>query len=238
VSDRPYYSGVIEGFYGRPWRHEQRLALLPRLAAWGFAAYIYAPKDDIKLRAAWRERYDATEVTQLTELARACRAQGLRFGYAIAPGLDVRYAEEAELERLRAKVDQVLDLGADDVVLLFDDIPHALDALSRERFGSVAAAQAHLAEGLFAHLRARAPAGRRIVCPTDYCRRMADASGDGWAYLHALGATSSGPATRSSASASTPPRWPTSAPPCGVRLSSGTTCTPTITTCGGSTWGR
>ena len=187
MSDRPYYSGVIEGFYGRPWRHEQRLALLPRLAAWGFAAYIYAPKDDIKLRAAWRERYDATEVTQLTELARACRAQGLRFGYAIAPGLDVRYAEEAELERLRAKVDQVLDLGADDVVLLFDDIPHALDALSRERFGSVAAAQAHLAEGLFAHLRARAPAGRRIVCPTDYCRRMADASGDGWAYLHALG---------------------------------------------------
>jgi hypothetical protein len=27
-----------------------------------------------------------------------------------------------------------------------------------------------------------------MVCPTDYCRRMADASGDDWAYLRTLGA--------------------------------------------------
>ncbi len=186
-SDRPYLSGVLEGFYGRPWRHDQRLELLPRLRDWGYDSYHYAPKDDIKLRARWRERYEPSEAAQLRELVDACRAHGIRFGYAIAPGLDIRYAAGVELERLVAKVDQLLDLGVRDVILLFDDIPHALDADSAERFGSFAVAQAHLAEGLFAHLRERVPDGRRIVCPTDYCRAMADAAGDGWAYLHALG---------------------------------------------------
>jgi hypothetical protein len=212
MTDRPYLSGVIEGFYGRPWSHAQRLALLPRLEAWGLGGYVYAPKDDLKLRASWREPHGAAEAARLRELIDACGAHGLRFGYAISPGLDVRYADTAELERLIAKVDQVLELGARDVVLLFDDIPHALDAASAARFGSLAAAQAHVAEGLFDHVRRRAPDGRRILCPTVYCRRMADgavhegghleggapdggshegaphARGDGWAYLHELGA--------------------------------------------------
>jgi hypothetical protein len=196
MTDRPYLSGVIEGFYGRPWSHAQRLALLPRLAAWGLGGYVYAPKDDLKLRAAWREPHDAAEAARLRELIDACRAHALRFGYAISPGLDVRYADAADLDRLVAKVDQVLDLGARDVVLLFDDIPPSLDDESAARFGSLGVAQAHLAEGLFEHARRRAPEGRRIVCPTAYCRRMADGgAGDathgrdeGWAYLRELGA--------------------------------------------------
>jgi hypothetical protein len=207
VTDRPYLSGVIEGFYGRPWSHAQRLALLPRLQAWGLGSYVYAPKDDLKGRASWREPHDAAEAARLRELIDACRAHGLRFGYAISPGLDVRYADAADLERLIAKVDGVLDLGAHDVVLLFDDIPRALDAASAARFGSLAAAQAHVAEELFDHVRRRAPEGRRILCPTAYCRRMADGGaqeagahegsapeggapegGDGWAYLRELGA--------------------------------------------------
>jgi len=187
VTRPAYLSGVIEGFYGRPWRHDQRLALFPRLAAWGFTSYVYAPKDDIKLRARWRERYDDQELAALAELVASCAAHGLRFGYAIAPCLDVRYADDAEVERLVAKVDQLVDLGARDVLLLFDDVPHRLDDASRARFGGLAQAQAHLSERLFDHLRSRAPDGRRIVCPTDYCRRMADASGDAWEYLRTLG---------------------------------------------------
>ena len=90
MTDRPYLSGVIEGFYGRPWSHAQRLALLPRLQAWGLGGYVYAPKDDLALRASWREPHDAADAARLRELIDACRAHGLRFGYAISPGLDVR----------------------------------------------------------------------------------------------------------------------------------------------------
>jgi len=191
VTRPAYLSGVIEGFYGRPWRHDQRLALFARLAAWGFTSYVYAPKDDIKLRARWRDPYDDGELAALGELVAGCAAHGLRFGYAVAPCLDVRYAEDGEAERLLAKVDQLVDLGARDVLLLFDDVPHRLDDASRARFGGLAQAQAHLSERLFDHLRSRVPDGRRIVCPTDYCRRMADASGDAsgdaWGYLRTLG---------------------------------------------------
>lgn len=188
MSRPAYLSGVIEGFYGRPWRHDQRLALFPRLAAWGFTSYVYAPKDDIKLRARWREPYDDAELAALGELVRACGEHGLRFGYAIAPCLDVRYADDNEAERLVAKVEQLVELGARDVLLLFDDVPHRLDDASRARFGGLAQAQVHLSEHLFDHLRRRVPDGRRLLCPTDYCRRMADASGDDWAYLRTLGA--------------------------------------------------
>jgi hypothetical protein len=186
VSEPAFLCGVIEGFYGRPWTHEQRLALLPRLNAWGMNTYMYAPKDDIKLRARWREPYGTGEADRIRALVEACRGEGLRFVYAIAPGLDIRYGEGAETERLVAKVDGLLDLGVHDVALLFDDIPHAMDPADEARFGSVAAAQAHVAEALFGHLRARRPEGLRLLCPTDYCGRMAAAGG--WAYLRDLAA--------------------------------------------------
>ncbi|MGW4410022.1 beta-N-acetylglucosaminidase domain-containing protein [Nonomuraea sp. NPDC004702] len=47
--------GVIEGFYGRPWSHEQRLDLLGFLGARGMNTYVHAPKAD---RPSWREAGD------------------------------------------------------------------------------------------------------------------------------------------------------------------------------------
>jgi beta-N-acetylglucosaminidase len=51
----PFLSGAIEGFYGQPWTHAERVALFDWLAAWGLNTYLYAPKDDLKHRALWRE---------------------------------------------------------------------------------------------------------------------------------------------------------------------------------------
>jgi hypothetical protein len=187
MPDPDFLSGVIEGFYGRPWTFEQRLALLPRLRDWGFTSYVYGPKDDIRLRARWREPYGDAEAHRLGDLVQATHGAEVRFMYAIAPGLDIRHADAADVSALVAKIDQLLDLGVDDVALLFDDIPHTLDPNDEARFGSVAAAQAHVAEALFSRVRERRPAGRRLLCPTSYCRRMADQDGDGWRYLFELG---------------------------------------------------
>lgn len=185
-SDSSYLSGVIEGFYGRPWTHQQRLALLPRLKARGLNTYMYGPKDDIRLRARWRELYPATELEQLGELVRTAERHDLRFIYALAPGLDIRYSDALESERLLRKVEQIAALGVQDFVLLFDDIPHALHADDEAEFGTFAHAQATVSERVFRRLRELAPSGRRFVCPTDYCGRMAATNPVGWDYLREL----------------------------------------------------
>ena len=54
--------GVVEGFYGRPWKYEQRRELFHLMQCWDMNAYLYAPKDDRKHRADWREAYVAEEL--------------------------------------------------------------------------------------------------------------------------------------------------------------------------------
>src|SRR5690625_1024699 len=102
---------------------------------------MYGPKDDIRLRARWRELYPATELEQLGELVRTAERHDLRFIYALAPGLDIRYSDALESERLLRKVEQIAALGVQDFVLLFDDIPHALHADDEAEFGTFAHAQ-------------------------------------------------------------------------------------------------
>ena len=58
-------SGVIEGFYGRPWTEAQRIEMMDWIAAAGMNLYVYAPKDDVKLRARWREPYTDAEMAAL-----------------------------------------------------------------------------------------------------------------------------------------------------------------------------
>ncbi len=177
--------GVIEGFYGRPWSAEQRAALFTDMAAWGLDTYVYAPKDDLKHRGAWREPYDAGEVARLRALAEAASRAGVGFVYALAPGLDVRYAGGDDERALRAKLTQVLDLGVPSVALLFDDIPRALAPADEERYGTLAAAQSALANGVRELVTGRG--GRLLFCPTDYCSRMARPGLAESAYLRELG---------------------------------------------------
>jgi hypothetical protein len=47
--------GVIEGYFGRPWRHGDRKHTLTQLRDLGFAWCHYAPKADAFLRRRWRE---------------------------------------------------------------------------------------------------------------------------------------------------------------------------------------
>ena len=56
-----FIAGVIEGFYGRPWSWDQRKDLFRTMRQFGMNAYMYAPKDDLKHRAHWREPYTESE---------------------------------------------------------------------------------------------------------------------------------------------------------------------------------
>jgi protein O-GlcNAcase/histone acetyltransferase len=182
-----FLSGVIEGFYGPPWAQSERLELFDWMAAWGLNTYFYCPKDDWKQRAIWRESYSDAEADILREMIRACSSRGLHFIYALSPGLDIRYSSEADLDHLRQRFEQMLGLGCTHFALLFDDIPDRLDPADVSRWGSLAAAQAHVANTLLDWTLQRSPGARFLFCPTPYCGRMAAAKLGGPDYLPTLG---------------------------------------------------
>jgi protein O-GlcNAcase/histone acetyltransferase len=179
--------GVIEGFYGRPWSQTERFELFDWMAAWGLNTYLYAPKDDLKHRALWRETYSAGEAESLAELLRSCAQRAIRFIHALGPGLDIGYSSEADLELLKRRFEQMLGLGCRSFALLFDDIPDAMNPRDAERFGSFASAQCHVANALFLWGRERAPDSSFLFCPTPYCGRMAAGKLGGADYLAIIG---------------------------------------------------
>jgi protein O-GlcNAcase / histone acetyltransferase len=182
-----FLSGVVEGFYGRPWTHGERLRLLDQLAALQLNTYFYAPKDDLKHRAIWRELYDEAELRSLCEVIDACRERGLNFIYGLSPGLDIRFADATEKGRIEARFEQLRRLGVQHFALLFDDLPGNLNDEDRSAFYSLAAAQCHVANAVFQWLRADTASARLLFCPTPYCERMDQEQLGGAGYLDELG---------------------------------------------------
>lgn len=181
-----FLCGVIEGFYGRPWKVDQRLELFEWMSKWGLNTYMYGPKDDLKMRADWRELYDEDELSDLRTLLTHCHKKGIAFVYTIAPGLDIRYADEADLKALNEKIKQLLEQGVKHYCILFDDIPFEMSETDAARFGSFAKAQAYIANELFDYVRERTK-GLVLFCPTDYCARMTKPSVPESDYLYELG---------------------------------------------------
>jgi protein O-GlcNAcase / histone acetyltransferase len=159
------------------------------MAAWGMNTYLYAPKDDLKHRALWRKTYTQKEIQTLRRLVEDARKHRLRFIYAIAPGLDIRYSNPAEFDLLARRLEQMIGIGCRDFALLFDDIPDRMHTDDRARWASFAEAQGDLTNRLFAWTRTHAPDGYFLFCPTAYCARMADTGLGGGGYLDTIGRT-------------------------------------------------
>jgi hypothetical protein len=60
-----YLLGVVEGFYGNPWAHEERRNLFRQMAQFNMNTYMYAPKHDDKHRHNWRSKYELDELKNL-----------------------------------------------------------------------------------------------------------------------------------------------------------------------------
>ena len=158
--------GVIEGFYGRPWTHQQRLELIPFLAQRGMNSLVYGPKDDPLLRRDWRMPYDGEWLARLSELVACCRDHGMRLTWCVSPGLSMRYSDESDLDALSAKLASVAALGVTSFGLLLDDIPGELQhAADQASFRDLADAHVHVVR----RVAERLPSGAHlVVCPTRY----------------------------------------------------------------------
>ena len=184
---RPIPGGVIEGFYGPPWSDAERQTLLDWMARFGLSVYLFCPKDDAHHRAAWREPYPGDEAERIARLIADCGKRHIDFIWGVGPGLDLRHADEADVAALLARFGELFRLGCRRFALLLDDIPDSLDPADAARFGSLAAAQAAVANQAQAWIAANVPGGTLLLCPTPYCDRMAAAGLGGIGYLETLG---------------------------------------------------
>ncbi|KAJ8404940.1 hypothetical protein AAFF_G00333270 [Aldrovandia affinis] len=181
---RAFISGVVEGFYGRPWTMEQRKDLFRKQQKWGLNTYLYAPKDDYKHRMFWREMYSLEEAEQLRILIAAAKERGIDFIYAISPGLDITFSNPREVSTLKRKLDQVSRFGCRSFALLFDDIDSDMCPADRKVFSSCAHAQVSLTNEIFKHL---GEPESFMICPTDYCRAFCTPSVSESPYLRTVG---------------------------------------------------
>ncbi|MBO4400283.1 MAG: beta-N-acetylglucosaminidase domain-containing protein [Selenomonadaceae bacterium] len=117
--------GVIEGFYGTPWNFEQRADLMKFCRTHNLNAYVYAPKDDPYHREKWREPYPAEKLAALKKLVSTANKNGVRFIFAVSPGLDLNYSGkkgEEDFALLMKKLDAVYNLGVRYFAIFFDDL--------------------------------------------------------------------------------------------------------------------
>lgn len=159
--------GIIEGHYGKPWSHDQRLDIVSFLADRGMNTFVYSPKDDPLVRRDWRVAYSGAALERLAELVDACSSHDIRLIYCLSPGLSIEYSSSADLDSLSAKFDSVAAIGVTDFGLLLDDIPLQLQH-DADRAKYVDLVTAHI--DLVSRVHDSLPAGSSlVVCPTIYC---------------------------------------------------------------------
>lgn len=117
VTDR----GVIEGFYGNPWSHKDRLRQFDFYGQYKMNTYVFGPKDDPYHRARWREPYPADEAAKLKELVDAAHKNKVKFVWAIHPAGDIKWCLEDSIN-VAKKLDLMYDLGIRSFAVFFDDV--------------------------------------------------------------------------------------------------------------------
>lgn len=160
--------GVIEGFYGKPWTHKQRLDLLEFMEGLGYNFFVYAPKDDPYHRAWWDRLYPDERMGRVQELVESCSQRNIKFSYCIAPGLSIVYSSDKHVDALYNKLNQLYQAGVKHFGILFDDVPRTMNEQDQKAFPSLATAQAHVANEIAERMRALDDEIAFAFCPTEY----------------------------------------------------------------------
>ncbi|WP_374727429.1 beta-N-acetylhexosaminidase family protein [Haloactinomyces albus] len=116
--------GTVEGFYGSPWTHAERMDQLAFHGEVKLNTYIYAPKDDPYHREQWREPYPPAELARLEELIEQAATHHVDFTFALSPGTSICYSDPSDFAALKAKLQQMYDAGVRSFSVPLDDISY------------------------------------------------------------------------------------------------------------------
>jgi hypothetical protein len=173
IADFPSFRerGIVEGFYGTPWSHQDRIDILRFEGAHGMDVYYYAPKDDPYHRRLWSDPYPPREFKRLGELVSTAHANFVDFCFAISPGLSMVYSSAEDFAKLTAKLASVGKLGVTCFALFLDDVPPELQhPEDLAKFRTLAGAHTALINKLYDHLKAQSSENRLVVTPTTYAQ--------------------------------------------------------------------
>lgn len=160
------YRGTVEGFYGQPWSHRDRISQLDFYGTNKLNTYIYGPKDDpFHSSPNWRQPYPEKEAGQIRELVETAKANKVDFVWAIHPGQDIKW-NEADRKLLLNKFELMYQLGVRSFAVFFDDI-------SGE--GTDPNRQADLLNYLHQNfVKVKKDVTPLIMCPTQYNKSWSD----------------------------------------------------------------
>lgn len=119
--------GFIEGYYGNPWSHEDRMDLMRFGGDYKLNGYIYAPKDDPKHNSNWKGLYTEEELEKHHQLAEAGNESKCYYIYALHPFMynairfntDANYEEDLNI--IKTKFEQLMQVGVKQFAILADD---------------------------------------------------------------------------------------------------------------------
>ena len=165
--------GVVEGFYGNPWSHADRLHQFDFYGQNKMNTYIYGPKDDPYHRDHWRDPYPEETGGKIKELVAAAHRNKVKFVWAVHPGVDIRWIREDSVNIVN-KLESVYGMGVRSFAVFFDDIGGE---------GARAEKQAGLLNYITDEfVRKHNDVEPLIMCPTEYNK-----SWSGKTYLPTLG---------------------------------------------------
>ncbi len=164
--------GVVEGFYGKPWTHAQKLKGIEFFADCNMNTYFLAPKDDPLQRFNWRSPFTSEYLLMAAELIELGKIHGIDFVICVSPGLSVKYSSESDVDAIVNRFKQLTDIGAKHFGMLWDDIDSEMQHESdNAKYASTAAAHADFTNRVWDKLIAFNEKAQLTVCPMHYAGR-------------------------------------------------------------------
>ena len=161
--------GVIEGFYGTPWSHEQRLRGLAHFSDFGFNRYLLAPKDDPWHRYDWRSPLSEDFLNRVSDLIAQGRKNAVTVAVAISPGLTVEYSDANDVKAIMVRFKQLHSIGVREFGLFLDDIPARLQSeKDSAKFNSIMQAHSYYCNAVWAELKKLDSDNTLAICPLQY----------------------------------------------------------------------
>jgi hyaluronoglucosaminidase len=164
--------GVVEGFYGKPWSHTQKLKGIEFFADCNMNTYFLAPKDDPLQRFNWRSPFTSDYLNKTKELIDRGKVHGIDFVLCVSPGLSVEYSSDGDVDSVVNRFKQLTDLGSTHFGMLWDDIAWEMQHDSdNAKYPSTAAAHADFTNRVWDKLIAYNEKAQLTVCPMHYAGR-------------------------------------------------------------------
>lgn len=115
------FRGVVEGFYGEQWSHEDRKNILELSGDYKMNSYIYGTKGDPYNNDKWREPYSENDAKKIQELVSVANKNNVDFVWAINLVGNINFTEE-DYNDLLNKCNLMYDLGVRAFAIFLDDI--------------------------------------------------------------------------------------------------------------------